>query len=316
MPLASIGGAVLLGSAAANIYSSNQQGKVANKGIDAQTALSEETNKLARDQFDAQQALVKQYSPLYQSQIQADIDAQTKNTARSDQQWQQYQDNFQPINTKIADTALNYDTQARRDQAAADARAGVAGTFDTARMQQDEALQGQGISLSSGKGLALANNLAIAEAKAKASAAAGARNQVEATGQNLLSNAANVGHGLTATGLNAGAQAQSNGQAAIGTVGGLSNLTGAGYNSALQGINQSANLNMNATNLGLGAQAAKGQAWGDLFNTGAGLLGMFSSEKLKDMGDKVDGKEAQDVVSASPAKHWAYKPGPLSLIHI
>jgi hypothetical protein len=74
--------------------------------------------------------------------------------------------------------------------------------------------------------------------------------------------------------------------------------------------------NSSAGNLGMGlfqgqlqAQQNKNAAIGDMIGAGATALGMFSSKKLKDMGEEVDDAEATKLMRKSPAKEWSYKPG-------
>lgn len=273
-------------------------------------AASKEAIQLGRDQFAAQQALLAKFSPLYEEQIRLSQEAQAKNTARSDAQWQQYTDTFKPLEEKMAATVAGYDTQERRDKAAADAMAGVTGTFDQARQGLTESLNQQGIGSSSGKGLALRNALGIEEAKAKAGAGANAIRNVESTGLSLLGSATNFGRGLTNTGLQTGQAAQSNGNNATGQVSGLSGLTGAGFQAAQQGLQTGIGGLTNYYNAQANATSQQNGIFGDILGAGMTAAGMFmSSEKLKDMGAEVDGKAAVKTVSMSPAKHWAYKPG-------
>ena len=272
---------------------------------------SKESIQLGRDQFDAQQALLAKFTPLYEDQIRLSQEAQAKNTARSDAQWQQYTDTFKPLEEKMAATVAGYDTQERRDKAAADAMAGVTGTFDQARQGLTESLNQQGIGSSSGKGLALRNAMGIEEAKAKAGAGSNAIRNVESTGLSLLGSATNFGRGLTNTGLATGQAAQANGNNATGQVSGLSGMTGAGFGAAMQGYGTG--INGLVSNYQAQAQASNAQngIFGDLLGAGMGVAGMFmkSSKGSKDSGAKVDGKKALKGLAALDVDEWTYKPG-------
>lgn len=271
---------------------------------------SKESIQLGRDQFSAQQALLAKFSPLYEQQIKLSQDAQAKNTARSDAQWDQYTTLFKPLEEKMAATVAGYDTQERRDKAAADAMAGVTGTFDQARQGLTESLGAQGIGSSSGKGLAMRNALGIEEAKAKAGAGSNAIRNVESTGLSLLGSATNFGRGLTNTGLATGQVAQGNGNNATGQVSGLSGLTGAGFGAAMQGYGTGINglvSNYQAQNA---ANAQQNGIFGDLLGAGLGAAGMFMSTKnAKVKGAKVDGKKALKGLAALDVDEWTYKPG-------
>lgn len=271
-------------------------------------AASKEAIQLGRDQFEAQQLLLQKFTPLYEDQIRLSQEAQAKNTARSDAQWQQYTDTFKPLEEKMAATVAGYDTQERRDKAAADAMAGVTGTFDQARQGLTESLNQQGIGSSSGKGLALRNAMGIEEAKAKAGAGSNAIRNVESTGLSLLGSATNFGRGLTNTGLATGQAAQANGNNATGQVSGLSGMTGAGFGAAMQGYGTG--INGLVSNYQAQAQASNAQngIFGDLLGAGMSMYAM-SSKDAKKKGAKVDGKKALKGLAALDVDEWTYKPG-------
>lgn len=266
---------------------------------------SREAVQLGRDQWDYQKGLIEKYTPLYEQQMQASMDAQTKNTERSDAMWQQYKDYFAPATQQLATTAMDYNTQERRDKAAADASAGVASQFDTARQQLAEQMANQNVSGSSGAGLATAAALAIQEAKAKAGAEATARQGVEQTGIGLLGQVANVGNGLSASGLQTGQAGLQAGSGATGQVAGLSGLSANGLSASMGAYSTGIN-GLNA------ASQSQNSMFGDMLGAGAYLAGkssFFSDENIKDMGDEVDGKQAQGLVAASPSYQWSYKEG-------
>lgn len=273
-------------------------------------AASKDAIALGRDQFDAQQALLAKFTPLYEQQIKLSQDAQAKNTARSDAQWDQYTTLFKPLEEKMAATVAGYDTQERRDKAAADAMAGVTGTFDQARQGLTESLNQQGIGSSSGKGLALRNAMGIEEAKAKAGAGSNAIRNVESTGLSLLGSATNFGRGLTNTGLQTGQAAQANGNNATGQVSGLSGMTGAGFGAAMQGYGTGINGLVSNYQAQAAATNQQNGIFGDLLGAGMGAAGMFmSTKKAKKQGAKVDGKKALKGLAALDVDEWTYKPG-------
>ena len=211
----------------------------------------------------------------------------------------------------MAATVAGYDTQERRDKAAADAMAGVTGTFDQARQGLTESLNQQGIGSSSGKGLALRNAMGIEEAKAKAGAGSSAIRNVESTGLSLLGSATNFGRGLTNTGLQTGQAAMAAGNNATGQVSGLSGMTGAGFGAAMQGYGTG--INGLVSNYQAQADASRSQngIFGDMMGAGMGIAGMFmkSSKGSKDSGAKVDGKKALKGLAALDVDEWTYKPG-------
>lgn len=270
---------------------------------------SRESIELARDQFEAQQALLDQFSPLYQQQIELQQQMQQDNLARSNDQWQHYQDTFRPLEEQMAAEAASYNTAGRREQAAQEAEAAMASQFGTARQSMQEALNAQGAA-GGGRGLAMGNALAIEEAKARAGAGNQARRQTEQTGLALLGSATNFGRGLTNTGMQVGQQASANGQGAMGAVSGLSGLTGAGYGAALQGYGVGINGLTGLHTAQLNSMGAQNGIFGDLMGAGMGIAGMFMSTKeAKTPGKPVSGKKALRGLNSLPVESWSYKPG-------
>jgi hypothetical protein len=269
---------------------------------------SKEAIQLGREQFELQKGLLEKYTPMYEQQMAASLEAQTKNTARSDAMWKQYEDIFAPANAQLAKTAMGYDTESRRASAAGEAESAVADQFATQRQGMAEQLNAAGIDPASGVRTASGNAMGIAEAKARAGASTAARRGVEATGLQLLSGAVNAGNGLPSQGLQTGQAGLMAGGNATGQVAGLSGLSAQGLNSALAGYSTGIGGLQGLYNAQANAASQKAGVIGDLIGAGAGAAGMyFSDENKKHMGPKVSG--ASDAVKQSPSKHWQYKDG-------
>jgi hypothetical protein len=270
---------------------------------------SKEAIQLGRDQFEAQQALVAQFSPLYQQQIEFQLGQQQKYSDRSDQSYADYDQYFRQTEHKLAETATNYDTADRRNQAAAGAEANVAGQFANARQSLTEDLSAQQAE-GSGRGLALRNAMAIEEAKARAGAGDTARRNVESTGLSLMGNAANLGRGFPAQSTALGQAATGAGGAAQGSVAGLSGLTGAGYAQQLQGYGVGINGLLGQYQAQQQSTNASNGMFGDLLGAGLTAYGMYqSSKKVKDMGTEVSGKKALAGLRDLKVDNWTYKRG-------
>lgn len=328
MVAAAIVGSAVVGGVAANSAAS-KGAKAVNKATDAaesaaqrEAAIGERAQDLAEKQYADQKLLTDQYSPLYRDLINKSIEQQDKSIAQSDAQWASYQQNFAPLEKKLADTALNYDTPERRAAAAAEASGAVADQFASARDQRNSDMAASGLMPGSGASLALDNASRIEEAKAKAGAATDARRTVESMGLSYLDNAARFGRNMPSTGIQTAAQGQAASSQTQGTVQGLQGLTAAPAASAqplLQtaiGANSaSGQLALSAGQLGL--QSSQYQTNQLLGGIGAGLqtYGMYksgafaSSEHLKDMGEEVDGDAALELAEGSPSRGWKYKPG-------
>ena len=68
---------------------------------------------LAERNFDWNQKLTEQFSPTYAALLKNALGEATKNAERGDDQWNQYKNVFQPIENKMAEDAMNYDSPRR-----------------------------------------------------------------------------------------------------------------------------------------------------------------------------------------------------------
>ena len=282
-------------------------------------ANAERQQQLAEQSYAKQSSLADEFMPMFRSQIeQSNKDAATSRD-RGDQQWASYTNNFQPLENKMASTALGYDTSGRREQEAQTAVSDVATRFGLARDDRNRNMASMNIDPSSGRAMAMDNAAGIEQAKAEAGGANAARRNVEMTGLNLVDNAAKFGRNMPGTSLQTAALASQQTGQASGQVGGLSSMVAQPGQVASAGLGQASNTYGNA-NAGYMAQfnsqsqAAnqKNSMFGDLLGAGLKAGAMFaipSSRKLKRVGAKVDGRKASDAVEKSPSKSWAYKPG-------
>lgn len=300
--------------------------------------VSKEQLALAREQYSDAKIRQAQFDPYYTQMIQDALKQSQTAQQRSDQQWDQYTSIFQPLENKMAETAANYDTGGRRDQAAADAVATVNRQMEQTRAAQQRGLQRAGVQLGSGRALTLDNASRLAEAKAAAGADYGARKQVEATGLSLVDNAAKFGRGLTSTGLSAsqlGLAGNQTGQQA-GATG--QSVYSAALNPALNFYNASsannasaASMYGNIANQQMAANASTNSTYAGLASTAVMAAMMMSSKKLKTgrkpvgrglasgkprSGDVEDAKVLResttptaDAVARVPVEKWRYKRG-------
>jgi hypothetical protein len=286
----------------------------------AQTALQGQITNRQLDMADRayadQKALTDQFLPLFQQQAQLSVDQQAKTNQRADQQWQNYVDNFQPMEAQFAKTAADYNTPGRQQQAAEQAQAGVAGAFDRQRAQQADQLQGAGIMPGSGRSLTLSNATGIEEAKALAAAGNDARRQTEATGLSLQNTAIGIGRGQVAGGLQAADLALRQGSSAQGSAGGAVQLAGAPYGTSAGLLGGASSSNLGAVDIlnsdyrnQLGQYGANTGFIGDILGAAGKAYGMRSSRKLKHVSGKSDKKLSLAAIKASPSHDWAYKPG-------
>lgn len=166
---------------------------------------------------------------------------------RSKSMWDDYLATWKPIEQRFAQTALNYDTPERRQQAANEASGQVASQYDTARTSAERQAIAAGVDPSTIATLGL--NSRILEAKDRAGAENQARTGVETRGLSLLQGAANFGRNMPNTSLQQAGQANNTANAAV---------------SAQNSANAT---EANATN-------TRNAIFGDILGAGAQLYGM------------------------------------------
>lgn len=278
---------------------------------------------LGREELATARARQAWFDPLFGQAIQQSLTSQQTQDTRSAQQWQQYEDLFMPAEKRLAEQAANYDTPGRREQAAAEARAGVEQQAALQREEQQRRLERSGINLSSGRALTLDRAGALQTAKAAAGADAAARRQVEATGLSLTDNMVKTGRGITSTGLQAAQLALQGGNSAVGGLQaqqGTYNASLAPTTSLFAGANNSAGT-MGSTYNGVAqVQASNNQAQAQNMQGIGQLAGMammyYSSPDVKTPTGRVSGREARRLLedattdpSTSSIDSWKYDPG-------
>ena len=254
---------------------------------------------LAQQEYNDQKALTDQYAPLFAQEVQAGTAAQQQETQESGDTYANYKQYFQPVQDQFAQDAASYASDGRKEQAADTASGQVATAYDAARAQQQDQLQAGGVQAGSGKALALNNSLNLSEAVAKAGAANTARTNVENTGLNLEQSASSLGAGLPVTSLQQAGAAQSSGQAAQGSVAGISGLTAAPLTTSTPAFSAGVNGLLGFNQAQANATNSSNGFFGDLIGAAAGAYGMYKSTKtVKDKISRVDGKAALDGLVA------------------
>lgn len=127
-----------------------------------------------------------------------------------------YRTTFKPIETRIAQEAMNYDTAARREQVAGQRVADVGTQADISREGMMRDLASRGVDTSSGNAVSALARGGIMEAAAKAAAANAGRQEVETVGRALRADAANLGRGIASAQGTTASLATQAGNSAVG----------------------------------------------------------------------------------------------------
>lgn len=258
-----------------------------NPGMIAQAQASEKVGMRALDMQEDYMEWAKSFYEELKPQIQAIADQELQISQANKQRADEYADyernTFRPVEQGIVADALNYNTEAKREQLASQAAGDVSQAFGVARDQATRQFQSQGINPQSGRFAALNNQLNIQEALARAGAQTQARNQAEDLGYARRLDAAGLGRNLapnasTAYGVSlnasnqAGNSAQSAGNFMSGAYGQGSSMLGQAtnaYGTAGNIYGQEFNARMQGYNA---KQQAQGAFWGGL-GSAAGMIG-------------------------------------------
>jgi hypothetical protein len=149
--------------------------------------------------------------------VKAALDRQASLTRWGDEDRQRYKTVFQPLEDQLVAEAQDYASPARREMEAGAAMADVTHQFDLARQSAQDRLESFGIDPSQVRSGALDVSSRVSEAAARAGAGNAARQQVDAIGRALRSEAINLGRGYPGQVAQAYAGANQSGQGAAST---------------------------------------------------------------------------------------------------
>ena len=245
---------------------------------------------------------------------QQQLASSRQNDAISNDYWNYQKNTFRPLEAGIVADAQNYDTAARRNQAAGRAMADVEQQFGNEAAQQQRAMTRMGVNPSSGKFAAMSTQMGMAEAAAKAGAASKARDNIELQGYARKMDAANMGRGLASSQATSAGVAMSAGNSAVNSAGvpltqanQAAAMMGNGFNTAIQGNNSAGNLYGQAAKID--ADASSG-LMGDLATIGMSAAKLWPSDKAKKKNIKpVSDEQALAAIKDTPVSKWDYKPG-------
>ena len=216
------------------------------------------------------------------------------NQRQAQKQWDYYENTYQPVEKRMVDEAMNYDSKARQEQQAGQATADVRTQMANANAQQNRALTGMGVNPNSGRFAGLNKSQAVTAGASAAGAATGARNAVVDKGIGLRAGAASFGRNMPNTaaqsyGLASGATNSAVGNANTGFMSGTAypGLLNSGYSNILNANQQQINSNLGlgslmnqtyATQSNFAGQQAAGE--GAMTGSAIGMVGMIGAAAL------------------------------------
>ncbi len=263
----------------------------------------------------------KPIDALSQQIAQNQLDASKEQEQWAEQAHDRYVNQFEPLQDKFVQQAQNWDTPEKEAEAAAKAKTDVVNNAAQQQAANNRQMSAMGVNPASGKWAGVDRATSLATATSEAGAENNARNVVKQQGMALEGDAINIGNGLPSQasssvglGLNAGTGAMNVTNSANGQFLAAGGIMNTGYQGAMAGYSNEANILQNQYNSQLTAwydqnSLANQQTAGMMSGIGSiiGLAGMFSSKKLKKGKRKAKGN--LKAVKQMPVEKWRYKEG-------
>lgn len=225
---------------------------------------------VAREQLAFSRRQYADMLPIGQAVAEQQIAAQDQQMQQAQDYYNYQMDTYRPLEQGLVSQAMTFDTDAFRQQKAAEASAAAARAFGTARESNARSMAARGVNPNSGAARGAGNSLILQEAAMRAQGMTGARQQAEQFGYARQLDAAGLGRGL------AGASAAAYGGALGAGSAGLGSAMAAGnqYQQGLAGAGQSYGQILGTqASVYNNAMSARGAAIGGIVGSGAGLLG-------------------------------------------
>jgi hypothetical protein len=218
---------------------------------------------------------------------------------------------FQPVEEKLVDDAMTFNTDGERERLAGLAGADTAQSFGAARSQLVRDAGRAGVNPADGGFGAGMAQLGAQEALATSFSKNKARQDAKTLGRAMLMDSASLGRNLasqqaTSAGLalNAGTSAVGNAGSAVAVQQQATNQGAQGYGMAMKGNESGANIWGQQAKIGAEASASNMQALGQV--AGMGMM-MMSDENEKEDVKPTSGRESLEAVRKTPVKKWKYR---------
>lgn len=231
----------------------------------------------AREQLAWEKDRARTQDPLIQKIVDQQIQSGNTNAARAESQWETYRKLFAPIEEQMVHEAAGFDSQERKDRAAAEAAADVRRGYQGALEANQRAMERMGVNPGSGRFQAAVNDINLSLARDSAGAMNKARRDTELQGMAMRQGAAQFGRNMPTTGIASDAAALSAGNAATDNLATKAGLHNAALNAAQNWFGGAASANTAAGNLGLGQYQGQLNAWQQASqNSASGAAGLGS----------------------------------------
>jgi hypothetical protein len=240
--------------------------------------------QVSREQLRFAQQQYADMLPIAQGIGNAQIAAQTQQMEQGADYYNYMQDTFRPVEQSLVSQAQNFNTDAYRQQKAAEASAAAGRAFSTARASNARSMAARGVNPNSGAARGAGTSTQLQEGIARAGGMTSARQQAEQMGYARMIDAAGLGRGLAGASAAAYAGATNAGSAGLNSMMSPGNQYQQGLAGAGQTFGNMANMQNQAFMAG---QANEAGMFGALLGAGAtyatfGGMGTSSDRRLKD----------------------------------
>lgn len=238
--------------------------------------------QVAREQLAFAREQYRDLAPIAQEIGQNQIAAQQQQMDQAQDYYDYMQETFRPVERGLVQQAQDFNTEAYRQQQAAEASAAASRAFATARESNARSLSARGVNPSSGAARGVGRATQLQEGLARAGGMTRARNQAQQMGYARMIDAAGLGRGLAGASSAAYAGATGAGSAGINTM----MAPGTQYQQGLAGAGTTYGSMANMQNQAfMASQANESGMYGALTGAAATLGGaaiMASDRRLKD----------------------------------
>lgn len=196
-----------------------------------------------------------------------------------------YKDKYQPLEDNLIQEFQNYDSPEKQAQNAGRAMSDVSQSFDAARRNALQRLEGYGVDPSQTRNAALDIGVRTQQAAAQAGAATNSRLNTENTGRALRAEAINIGKGLPSQVAGSYGQSIAAGNSQVSNANQTTNTSTGALTSgngamglAQQGYGQSANIQNQGYQNQMAQYNANQQATTGMLSAVGGVAGMFMAD--------------------------------------
>ena len=173
---------------------------------------------VAREQLAFAREQYRDLAPIAQQIGQTQVAAQQQQMEQAQDYYNYQRETFRPVEQSIVQQAQEFNTEAYRQQQAAEASAAASRAFGTARESDRRALAARGVNPASGAARGAGRATSLQEGLARAGGMTRARNQAQQMGYARMLDAAGLGRGLAGASTAAYAGATGAGSAGMNTM--------------------------------------------------------------------------------------------------